>query len=175
MSRFALFTDVSVNPQLKLGIGGFLLVPVAFLEGEPHDIKQSEVAARLKITSFADTSSTKLEVQTVLWALEESRDKLIGSAPGSLQIYTDSQCVFGLVKRRASMIKNGYNSKRTGQPLTNAILYREFYAAYDLLGFQLVKLPGHSRASAHDTVQRIFSYVDRGVRKALSRYFAHNI
>ena len=39
MNSFALFTDVSLNPQRKLGVGGYLLVPVSFLENEPHDIE----------------------------------------------------------------------------------------------------------------------------------------
>lgn len=168
MNSFALFTDVSVNPQLKIGIGGYLLVPLPILENKPHDIERGEVSARLKIKRFVETSSTKLEVQTVLWALEDSREKLTGSAPGSLQIYTDSQCVAGLVGRRADLINSDFIAKRSGQPLTNAPLYRAFYAAHDQLDFQLIKVPGHSRACSHDTVQRIFSYVDREVRTELA-------
>jgi ribonuclease HI len=168
MNSFALFTDVSVNPQRKLGVGGYLLVSVSFLENEPHDIERGEVSARLKIKRFVETSSTKLEVQTVLWALEDLQEELSGSALGSLQIYTDSQCVAGLVRRRADLINGDYLAKRSGRPLTNAPLYRAFYAAYDQLGFQLIKVPGHARACSHDTVQRIFSYVDREVRKALT-------
>jgi ribonuclease HI len=168
MNSFALFTDVSLNPQRKIGIGGYLLVPLAYLEIEAQDIGQGEVSARLKIERFAETSSTKLEVQTVLWALEDSREELAGSAPGSLRIYTDSQCVPGLLGRRAGLINRDFLSQRSGRPLANAILYRDFYAAFDQLGFQLIKVQGHSRASSHDTVQRIFSYVDREVRKALT-------
>jgi ribonuclease HI len=168
MNSFALFTDVSVNLQLKLGIGGYLLVPLQYLEVEPNNILRNAVSAGLKTRSFADTSSTRLEVQTVLWALEELEGKLAGGTPGGLRIYTDSQCVTGLARRRAGLEQMGFISKRTGLPLTNAPLYRAFYAAYDQLGFQLIKVPGHSRASSHDTVQRIFSYVDREVRQALN-------
>ncbi len=168
MNSFALFTDVSLNPQLKIGIGGYLLVPVSFLGIKVQDIEQSEVSARLKIKRFAETSSTKLEVQTVLWALENSREELSGFGHGSLRIYTDSQCVAGLLGRRAGLINCGFLSRRSGRPLTNVVLYRAFYAAFDQLGFQLIKVSGHSRASSHDTVRRIFSYVDREVRKALT-------
>jgi ribonuclease HI len=100
--------------------------------------------------------------------VEDSQEKLTGSAPGTLQIYTDSQCVAGLLRRRAGLTSSDYVGKRSGRPLTNAILYREFYAAFDLLGFQLIKVSGHSSACSHDTVHRIFSYVDREVRKALT-------
>jgi ribonuclease HI len=174
MNGFALFTDVSVNPQRKLGVGGYLLVPVSFLENEPHDIEQGAVSARLKFKRFAETSSSRLEVQTVLWALDELREVLSGSAPGSLWMYTDSQCVAGLMGRRAGLINRDFAVRRSGRELAHAPLYRAFYAAYDQFGFRLVKVPAHTRASDHDTVQRIFSYVDREVRKALALWMGEN-
>ena len=168
MNSFALFTDVSVNPQRKIGVGGYLLVPLPFLENKLQDIDQGELSAQLQFKSFVETSSTKLELQTVLWALENSREELTVSALGSLRIYTDSQCVAGLLRRRAGLINSDFLSRRSGRPLTNAHLYRAFYEAFDQLGFQLIKVSGHSRACSHDTVQRIFSLVDREVRKALT-------
>jgi ribonuclease HI len=168
MSNFALFTDVSLNPQARLGIGGFLLVPVQFLENQPQQIEQEQIAARLRIKRFAETSSTRLEVQTVLWALEDSQEELSDSASGSLQIYTDSQCVAGLLSRRADLESRDFIARRSGKRLANALLYRDFYAAYDHLGFQLIKVAGHSRACSHDSVHRIFSHVDREVRRALT-------
>jgi ribonuclease HI len=117
---------------------------------------------------FVDTSSTRLEVQTVLWALEDLEEKLADLAPGALRIYTDSQCVAGLAGRRSGLEQAGFVAKRSGLLLTNAAVYRAFYAASDKLGFQMIKVPGHSRACSHDSVQRIFSYVDREVRKALA-------
>ncbi len=168
MNNFALFTDVSLNPQRRLGIGAYLLLPLSFLENEPDSIEQVDVAARLKFKRFTETSSTKLEVQTVLWGVKDSHEEMTGSARGSLQIYTDSQCVAGLLRRRAGLTGSGFISKRSGVPLAHAPLYREFYEAFDQHGFSLNKVSGHSRASSHDTVHRIFSYVDREVRKALA-------
>ena len=83
-------------------------------------------------------------------------------------MYTDSQCVAGLLGRRAGLTGGDFLVRRSGRPLAQAPLYRAFYNAYDQLGFQLVKVPGHARADSHGTVQRIFSYVDREVRKALT-------
>jgi ribonuclease HI len=174
MNGFALFTDVSVNPQRKLGVGGYLFVPLQFLEKDPHDIEREEVFARLKFKRFAETSSSRLEVQTVLWALDELREVLSGSAPGSLRMYTDSQCVAGLMGRRAGLIKRDFAVRRSGRELAHAPLYRAFYAAYDQFGFQLVKVPGHSRACSQDPVQLIFSCVDREVRKALTLWMGEN-
>jgi ribonuclease HI len=167
MNGFALFTDVSLNPQRKVGVGGYLLVHVQFLEREPHGIEQSEVSSRLKMKMFEETSSTKLEVQTVLWALESSWEDLIGSAGGDLRIYTDSQCVAELLRRRSGLESSDFIARRSGRQLPHASLYRAFYAAYDQLGFQVIKVAGHSRACFHDTVHRIFSNVDKEVRKEL--------
>ncbi len=174
MNSFALFTDVSLNPQRKLGIGAYLLVPTSFLEIVPHGIERGEISARLRLRRFTETSSTKLELQTVLWALKNFREEFNCSDLGSVRVYTDSQCVAGLLGRRAGLEANDFLAGRSGQPLTNAPLYRAFYAAYDELGFELIKVAGHSRACSHDTVQRIFSYVDMEVRRALTLWMGES-
>jgi ribonuclease HI len=168
MSRFALFTDVSLDPQRKFGIGAYLLVPATFLETEPRDIRREQISAQLRLKKFTETSSTKLEVQTVLWALDNYQTELNGSAPGNLRVYTDSQCIAGLPGRRADLEANDFVSRQSRRPLTNAHLYREFYIAYDKLRFELIKIAGHSRSISHNSVQRIFSYVDKEARRALS-------
>ena len=168
VNNFALFTDVSLNPQARIGVGGYLLVPLSYLENEPQDIRQAEVSGRLEIKKFTETSSTMLEVQTVLWAIGKVREQFTGSNYGHLKIYTDSQCVAGLIDRRAGLENNDFIGKRSGQPLSHAALYRTFYAAYDQIGFELIKVSGHSPVSSHDTVHRIFSYVDKEMRKALA-------
>ncbi len=170
MNNFALFTDVSVNPQHKLGIGGYLIVPMTFLDSELDNIKREDVSAQLKTRLFDDTSSTKLEVQTVLWALQDLREKLPDAAFECLQIYTDSQCIAGLMGRRAGLISNNFVARGSGKELNNAMLYRRFYEVYDQLGFKVNMVAGHSPAHTHNSVQRIFSYVDRGVRRALTHW-----
>lgn len=170
MNKFALFTDVSLNPQARLGVGGYLLVPQSYLENEPQDIRQAEVSGRLEIKRFEETSSTMLEVQTVLWAIENVREQCTGSNYGRLKIYTDSQCVAGLIGRRAGLENSDFIGKRSGQQLNHAALYRSFYAAYDQIGFEVIKVSGHSPVSSHDTVHRIFSYVDKEMRKALAHW-----
>jgi ribonuclease HI len=174
MNSIALFTDVSLNPRLRLGIGGYLLLPLSLLASKPHAIVPSELSARLQTRRFRETSSTKLELQTLLWALENSRQEISATAPGSLQIYTDSQCVAGLLGRRAGLITCDFVARRSGRPLANAVLYRAFYEAHEQLDFQLHKVAGHSPAGTHDTVRRIFAHVDREVRKALDLWLARN-
>lgn len=112
MNGFALFTDVSLDPQRKVGVGGYLLVPAQFLERNPQDIEQREVYSALKTKSFAETSSTKLEVQTVLWALECSLGELVASAGGELRIYTDSQCVARAFAQKSGLGKQRFRGEK---------------------------------------------------------------
>ncbi|MRR05544.1 MAG: ribonuclease H [Deltaproteobacteria bacterium] len=174
MKSFALFTDVSSNPQRKCGVGACLLLPASCLEYLPQEINRTEISAHLRFKRFADTSSTKLEVQTVLWALENYQSQCCGSDPGNLQVFTDSQCVTGLPGRRAGLEASQFLSRRSGQLLKNAPLYQAFFAAHDSLRFQLVKVAGHTRACSRNTVQQIFSCVDMEVRKALTSWLAES-
>jgi len=165
--RCALFADVSVNPRLKVGVGACLVVPAAFLERPPEDIEITEVASQVVVRRFEETSSTKLEVQTVLWALDEYRKTPAASGQEKLCIYTDSQCVAGLLKRRPRLERTGFLSARTHCLIKNAALYRTFYEFYDQLGFDVIKVPGHTRTSSRDTIDHVFSIIDKEARKAL--------
>jgi ribonuclease HI len=147
MKDFALFTDVSVNPVLKLGIGACLVLPASFLDVPFPRIEKSEITDRITLRRFEATSSTKLELETVLWALGGHWKR----SKGRLNLYTDSQCI----------------SDTTNLPLRNAPLYRRFYALHDELVFKVIKVDGHSKTRARNTAHRIFSIVDREARRAL--------
>ena len=160
---FALFTDVSVSPVLKLGVGAYVMIPASFLEASSGVIGRPQITGRIKVRRFEGTSSTRLELQTVLWALTENRQ----GPHGSLTIYSDSQCVSGLLKRKTRLLAGGFLSKKTNRQLGNASLYRTFYEFHDELGFHVVKVDGHSGTRVRDAAQRIFSFVDKEARKAL--------
>lgn len=167
MNRFALFTDVSLNPRLKLGVGAYLLVPASFLEVSPLGIERSEIAKHLVLQRFENTSSTKLEIQTILRGLEayQNISKVTGKL--KLRVYTDSQCVAGLMKRRSELTANVFLSKKTNSLLKNAHLYRRFYKLFDDLEFEVIKVAGHSRSCSRDTIDCIFSAIDKEARKEL--------
>ena len=167
MNRYALFTDVSLNPKLKVGFGAYLVIPSSFLEIPPERIIRSDLVEQIKLRRFDVTSSTKLEVQTLLWALEDFQKELSGSRFGTLDVYSDSQCVTGLLRRRSQLEINGFCSKGTNRTAKNACLYRKFYEFHDILGFEIIKVAGHSRSCSHDSIHRIFSFVDKEARKAL--------
>jgi ribonuclease HI len=170
LNGIALFTDVSLNPKLKLGVGAYLLVPAPFLELSPQSIERPEIAGRLMIRRFERTSSTSLEVQTVLWALEDYRNALKGPDPEKIQVYSDSQCIAGLLRRRPGLEADVLPGHGTNRPLKNISLYRRFYEFYDAMGFEVIKVAGHSRSCSHNTIHRIFSMIDKEVRKALRRW-----
>ncbi len=80
--------------------------------------------------TFEDTSSMKLELQTLLWALAE-----IHGTSRKVVIYTDSQNIIGLPGRRNHLEQNNYYSEKN-KLLNNHELYREFYKKMDQLDYE---------------------------------------
>lgn len=167
MNRYALFTDVSLNPRLKLGFGAYLVIPSSFLEMPPERIIRPEFVEQIRLRKFEVASSAELEVQTLLWALEDFQKEVSCSRVGTLDVYSDSQCVTGLLRRRSQLEMKGFYSSGKRRLLKNACLYRKFYEFHDTLEFDVIKVTGHARSCSHDSIQRIFSFVDKEARKAL--------
>jgi len=70
-----------------------------------------EFAMDFKVdTRFEQTSSTKLELQTLLWALGETIT-LANGDDMTLTVYTDSQNIIGLPRRRARLEQNNSYSR----------------------------------------------------------------
>jgi ribonuclease HI len=167
LNHDVLFTDASVNSQLKRGVGGYLLLSAASLEAGPAGIDKPDVIKHLVTRRFTDAGSTQLEIQTMIWALEDYRKTSISARPGELTVYTDSQCAAGLLRRRSGLENKNYIGSKTNSVIKNASLYQTFYSLHDELGITVLKVAGHGPSSSHDTVHRIFSILDREVRKAL--------
>ena len=74
-----------------MGCGAYLLVN----ENEEFNASLKD---RIKTKTFTNTSSTKLELQTLLCALGELED-----ASEKIIIYTDSQNIIGLPNRRSNL------------------------------------------------------------------------
>ena len=118
----------------------------------------------VKIQRFEQTSSTKLEMQIVLWALKE-----IKSTESQVIIYTDSQNIIHLPKRRQRLLLSNFRSKN-GQLLNNAELYQEFFAMTDKINCEFVKIQGHQPSSQKNRLEKIFALVDRASRNATRNY-----
>ena len=155
MKKIKLFTDSSVNPQEKIGFGSFLLLnndeTKAF-----EDLKKD-----IKLKRFENTSSTKLELQTLLCALDEIEAKNI-----IIEIYPDCQNITGLENRRDKLEKNHFYST-SGKLMNNHELYKNFYEKLDKLNLTFIKVKGHKKNSLKDEIDNIFNLVDRVSRNAL--------
>ena len=115
----------------------------------------------MKVRRFEHTSSTKLELQTLLWALSN-----IQALGRKVIVYTDSQNIMGLQGRRDRFEQNDYRSKKNIR-LNNYELYQKFYRMIDQLDCELVKVRGHQVSNHKDDIDRLFTLVDRASRNAL--------
>jgi len=151
-----LFTDGSVNPQSGIGFGAYLLL-------EKKDFLCSELEKEIKINKFDDTSSTKLELETLLWALDE-----VNLKDFKIVVYTDCQNIIGLKDRRDRFEKNNYMTAK-GKVIKNHELYKDFYKKLDTLDCEFIKVKGHKKTSVKNEIDEIFTLVDRATRKALRK------
>ena len=149
-----LFTDGSVNTQSNIGYGAYLAV-------SERGLSLNSVRMSVKVRRFEHTSSTKLELQTLLWALND-----IQALGRKVILYTDSQNILGLQGRREQFEQNDYRSKKNKR-LSNYELYQEFYRMIDHLDCELVKVRGHQVSNQKDDISKLFTLVDRAARKAL--------
>ena len=154
MKKIKLFTDSSVNPQEKIGFGSFLIL-------EEKNISFEDMKKDIKTKRFEDTSSTKLELQTLLWAFEEIKNKDV-----ILEVYTDCQNIIGLEDRREKLEKNNFHSSG-GKLMNNHELYKDFFEKTDKLNIILIKVKGHKKNSLKNEIDTIFNLVDKSSRNAL--------
>ncbi|RXK14094.1 ribonuclease H [Halarcobacter mediterraneus] len=144
------FVDGSVNPQKKIGIGAF------YLYDELNKFNEEDINTK----RFENTSSTKLELECLLWALKtiDSKDKLL--------IYTDCQNIFSLLNREEKLKKNNYFTS-TNKKIKNHLLYEEFFYLNEIYDLEFIKVKGHKKSSEKDEIDLIFSKVDKKARKEL--------
>jgi len=156
MKKKKLLLDGSAHAQLKIGFGAYLLV-------ETEDLSSNELKTKVQTKRFDNTSSTKLELQTLLWALDE-----ISPTTHKITIYTDAQNIINLPNRRLRLEQSNFHTSKN-KLLRNHELYKAFYQKIDSLNYELVKVKGHLPTKEKDTIARLFSLVDKAARKALRR------
>ena len=154
MNELILFIDGSVDVRSKIGYGAYLVVAESGLSPEV-------AKTHVKVKRFAPTSSTTLELQTLLWALGDLQ--AIGK---KIIVHTDSQNIIGLPGRRGRFEQNDYRSKNNKR-LNNTELYQAFFQITDALECEFVQIRGHLRAQEKDNLDKLFTLVDRASRQAL--------
>jgi ribonuclease HI len=159
MNTFILFTDGSVDVKSGIGYGAYLAVA-------GNDIFRDDLKNEVRIRRFENTSSVRLELETLLWALSE-----ISGAECRIEIYTDSQNIIRLPGRRKKLEENNYFSKKN-RNIGNHDLYREFFRITGLLNYELIKAKGHQPTRQKDQIHRLFTLVDKASRNALRNEFS---
>lgn len=160
-----LFTDGSVNTETRIGFGAYLVV---------NNMKPSlaDLKAKVNLKKFENTSSTTLELQTLLWAMDDAvllrAEKFMRVA-----VYSDSQNILGLLARRSGLEARKYFS-RNGKQLNNTELYQQFFKVMDQREFHIIKVDGHKPRHSKNDIDRLFSLVDKASRFA-SREFNRQI
>lgn len=152
MEEYLLFTDGSVNPQKKIGFAAFLFI-------KKDELEANDLREKIQLKQFEDTSSTKLEIQTLLWAFSLLDVK-------KLTIYTDCQNIITLLERREKLEKSNFYTK-TGKLLNNHEFYKEFFEFLDEIDCEFVKVKGHKKSSLKDDIDKVFNLVDKASRNAL--------
>ncbi|PNV83572.1 MAG: ribonuclease H [Sulfurimonas sp.] len=151
-----LFTDASVDPKTKIGYGAYLLLGEFELEAPLSKLK-------VNVKRFEGTNSSKLELETLLWALQK-----LPSKNSKIVAYTDSQNIINLRDREEKIKKNHYMTKR-GTLIKNHELYKKFYELTDLYECDFIKVKGHKKSEDKDDIDKYFTLVDKASREALRK------
>lgn len=165
MPNLMLFTDGSLDTKTRIGFGAYLAI---------NDITRPlvDLTAQVKIKQFENTSSTKLELQTLLWAMDEMFSARVEKIT-RVVIYSDSQNIVGLPARRSGLEQRDYYSNK-GKRLNNAELYQAFYRMMDGCDCQIIKVDGHKPMHTKNAIDNVFSLVDKKSRSALRRFLGEN-
>ena len=156
MDKLFLFTDGSVDTKSKTGYGACLSVTDTLASVK-------SLSGLIKVRRFENTSSTRLELETIIWALgkvTKTADKII--------VYTDSQNIIGLKERRERLERTKFQSGK-GKPLKNSDLYIQFYKITDSLNCEFIKVQGHIASHKKNEIDKLFTLVDRESRRALRK------
>ena len=159
METLMLFIDGSVHAKLNIGYGAYLVI-------SETAIYSDSLTTKVKINRFENTSSTKLELQTLVRALDS-----IFMTGHKLIIYTDSQSIIGLPARREKLERNNYKTKNN-KLLSNHELYQALFNLFDKVECVFEKVKGHQKNSRKNKIDQLFTLVDRASRKALRKELA---
>lgn len=152
-----LLTDCSVSHQAGFGIGGYL-----FLQNVDRSVDCS-LLENIRLKRFEGATSSELELRTLLWALDERK-----RAARKAMVFTDSRNIVGLPGRRERLEKANFQNG-SGERWKLGELYQQFFQLLDDYAFDVFKVKGHTRKSERSEIERLFSFLDRSVRKELRR------
>jgi len=166
---FLIFCDSSFDPKYKTGVGGVLSLSSDNLS---FQVPISDLTVKTKL--FTNATNTRLELITVLWALNIVKRNCPTKKSDRFYhfktiIYTDCKTVSDLPSRRNKLQKVGFKSQRTGKSLSNPDLYQKLYLLFDEIRPEIKWVKGHFPSQYHNVIQNLFSLVDKTTRARLRK------
>ena len=167
MLRYLLFTDISLSPQKKHSVGGYLFIEAHELSAweslEPQQIS-AILYPRIEWRVFQNNKSTFAEITTMIYAVEQCLEK----NPQQITIYTDCQSLVDLLDSRLAKLSAAEYRTRSGKILANAEVYKDLLALTKKIDLVAIKIKGHASQSQRTTIEaKIFAILDAAVRKRL--------
>ena len=147
MNQLDIYTDGSCHTQLKIGAWGAILIL------NDREISLSGIATH--------TTHNRMELEAVIHAIQYIKDSDIETE--KINVFTDSQYVMNLNKRKARFERQAYLTG-SGNPVRNADLIKTFYNLTNSRPVHLVKVVAHQKQGPQVNHNR---RVDKLVRKIL--------
>jgi ribonuclease HI len=139
-----IYTDGSCNTQN--GLGAWVAI---ILSGEEKTVLSGKAP---------DTTHNRMELYAVIAGIRYAQ-----KAFNSLQIFSDSQYVTGLMARREKLMAAGFITSK-GTEVRNADLVKEFYALSGQVELTFIKVKAHQKKG---TVVNFNIEADKLVRKIM--------
>jgi ribonuclease HI len=150
MKSITVYTDGSCNHAHRTGGWAAIL----FIENQKFVLKGKEL----------NTTHQRMELTAVLKMLEYVEHNHLLTVP--IQVYTDSQYVVNLQKRRANLVGKSFLTKRN-LPVANTDLVTKFFTGIDKVTIEFTKVQAHQRVTSGENLNRD---VDKLARAEVREY-----
>lgn len=142
-----IFTDGSCHTQLKIGAWAAIII----VENKNEYLKGFE----------SHTTHNQMELMSVIKALDYVVDKKLDFQ--KIEIYSDSQYVVDIPKRKEKLISSSFLTK-AGKQVQNAELLKTLITRLNQMNIEMHKVISHQKVTENHNFNR---EVDTMVRKAL--------
>lgn len=150
----SVFTDGSCNPVA--GIGGW--AAIIFVDGEKNILSGNE----------RGSTHQRMELVAAIKAIEYL--ETLGLADPAISIFTDSQYLVDLQRRKNKMIASSLTTKQN-VPVRNADLIKQLLPYLDHLSLKFIKVKSHEKSTGEENYNR---EADKLSRKIV-RNFVRNV
>jgi ribonuclease HI len=126
--KIELFTDGSYEPQINYGAWAALI-----LKNEKEQVLSG---------GSENASQHKMELEAVIQGLNYAIKKF--GYNNEIHLYTDSEYVENLLKRKEKLTRNNYLTKK-GNAIKHSPEIKQFFALEEQLSLTITQVPGHQK------------------------------